>query len=139
DHDHSSWRRSQVVWADRRGGQRGHDGPACVRPLFHFEITPKFGAFVGSFELRGRSETFFTCQPVQRSWFENSGPARAHDFLYPAALRCFQKIDGSLHVVSKNLTRVARPESIVARNVKDVSAIFHRGVNRSPTEGLGLH
>src|SRR4029453_17751087 len=50
-----------------------------------------------------------------------------------------QKIDGSLHVVSKNLARVARPESIVARNVKDVSAIFHRGINRSPTEEIALH
>ena len=126
------------MWADRRGRQRGHDRPACLRPLFHFDVAPKLGAFVRSFELRRRSETPFTCQPVQRSWFEDSGRARAHNFLYPAALRRFQKIDGSLHVVSKNLTGIACPEPIVPRDVKDVSAIFHRCINRISTEEIAL-
>src|SRR5262249_5224875 len=139
DHDHSSWRRSHVVWANRRRRQRGRDGPACVRPFFHFEITPKLGALVGSFELGGRSETLFSCQPLRRSWFENSGRACTHDFLYLAALRCFQQINGSLDIVSKNLTRIARPEPIVARNVKDVSAISHRRIDRIPTEEIALH
>ena len=70
---------------------------------------------------------------------KNSGRARAHDFLYTPAYGCFQKINGSLHVVSKNLTRIARPEPIVARNVKDISAIFHRRINRTPTEEIALH
>src|SRR5262245_31938576 len=92
DHDHSSWRRSHVVWANRRGEQRGRDGPASVRPFFHFEITQKLGAFVRSLELGWRSETLFNCQPLRHSWLENSGRARTNDFFYPATLRCFQKI-----------------------------------------------
>src|SRR5262249_40878886 len=139
DHNHSSWRRSHVVWANRRCRQRGRDGPACVRPFFHFEITSKLGAFVWAFELGGRSETLFGRQSLRRSWVENSGRTRTHDLLYPAALRCFQKINGSLHVVSKNLTRIVRPEPIVACNVKDVPAIFHRRFNRIPAEEIALH
>src|SRR5262249_11630105 len=59
--------------------------------------------------------------------------------LDPAALRCFQEIDGSLNVVSKNLTRITRPEPIVACDVKDASAIFHCRINRIPTEQIALH
>src|SRR5206468_12147649 len=139
DDDHSSRRRSQVVWADGRSGQRGYDRPAKARPFFYFEITQKLGAFVSAFELRRRSETLFARRALQRSWFENSGRARTHDFLYPAALRCHQKIDGSLHIVSKNLMCIARPEPIVPRYVKDVSAILHRCINRIPTEEIALH
>src|SRR5207249_7765506 len=85
-----------------------------------------------------RSDTLLTSLPVQRSSFYHSGRARAHNFLYPPALRRFQKIDGSLHVVSKNLTGIACPDPIAPRDVKDVSAIFHRCINRISTEEIAL-
>src|SRR5262245_66585227 len=69
-------------------------------------------------------------------------PPRSTLFPYTTlfrSLRCFQKVDGSLHVVSKNLTRIGRPEAIVARNVKDVSVILYRRINRIPTPQIALH
>ena len=44
-----------------------------------------------------------------------------------------------LHIVGKNLTRIARPKPIVTRDMKNVSAVFHRCVNRIPTEEIALH
>jgi len=38
-----------------------------------------------------------------------------------------------LHIVGKNLTRIARPKPIVTRYMKNVSAVLHRCVNRIPS------
>src|SRR6266550_7152458 len=44
-----------------------------------------------------------------------------------------------LHIVGKNLTRIARPKPKVTRDMKNVSAVLHRCVNRIPSEEIALH
>ena len=44
-----------------------------------------------------------------------------------------------LHIVGKNLTRIARPKPKVTRDMKNVSAVLHRCVNRIPSEEIALY
>ena len=58
------------------------------------------------------------------------GCAGVDDFLYSGRFGCLENIDRSLHVVRENFLRVSRPETVIARDMKHVTAIFHRRFER---------